>query len=57
MMMVVMQSSDAVKQALVEGSGLKIFGDWLLAAADAVHTGRAGERQIASSGAAIAGTP
>ncbi len=34
MIFVVSRSSDAVKQALVEGNGLKILGEWLLDAAN-----------------------
>ena len=49
MMMVVMQSSDIVKLALAEGSVLKIFGDWLLTAADATHPGRLDQAQKSSS--------
>ena len=34
MLFVVSRSSDAVKQALVEGNGVKVLGDWLLEAAN-----------------------
>ena len=34
MIFVVSRSADAVKEALVEGNGLKILGDWLLDAAN-----------------------
>ena len=47
MLVVVERSSDAVKQAVMEGGVvLRIFGDWLLTAADATISG---EQQTASS--------